>query len=119
MAIASVISVLAFFNVFGAYAQAYSAFIALGISFILSPVIAVITKGKYYLAREPVTYGVPATSTLACVSCGYEYESLDMTTCPFHKGNICSLCCSLDSDCHDMCKKPSASPGMTYGVSVV
>jgi purine-cytosine permease-like protein len=119
MAIASVISVLAFFDVFGVYAQAYSAFIALGISFVLSPVIAVITKGKYYLAREPVNYGVPATSTLSCVSCGYEYESLDMTTCPFHKGNICSLCCSLDAECHDMCKKPHASPILSYGTPAV
>ena len=52
MMIASVISVLAFFGLFGAYAAAYSAFIALGVSFVLSPIIAIVTKGKYYIARD-------------------------------------------------------------------
>jgi purine-cytosine permease-like protein len=115
MAIASLISVLAFFDVFGVYAQAYSAFIALGVSFILSPVIAIATKGKYYIARDPDYHAGVHHSTLSCVSCGFEYESEDMAGCPFHKGSICSLCCSLDSACHDECKKPHAAPVLSYG----
>jgi purine-cytosine permease-like protein len=115
MAIASVISVLAFFDVFGAYAQAFSAFIALGVSFILSPIIAVITKGKYYIARDPSYHAGVHHDAMNCVSCGYEYEVQDMTGCPFHKGNICSLCCSLDTACHDECKKPHAMPALSYG----
>jgi purine-cytosine permease-like protein len=115
MAIASVISVLAFFHVFGAYAQAYSAFIALGVSFILSPIIAVMTKGKYYIARDPNYHAGITHDTLSCVSCGFEYEKQDMTGCPFHQGNICSLCCSLDSACHDECKKPHATPVLSFG----
>jgi purine-cytosine permease-like protein len=103
MAVASVISVAAFFGLFGAYGTAYSAFIALGVSFVLSPVIAIATKGKYYLAR-PDSLPATTSATLACVSCGYEYEPTDMATCPFHQGSICSLCCSLDSACHDICK---------------
>ncbi|MDT7559805.1 MAG: hypothetical protein QOI68_4275, partial [Pseudonocardiales bacterium] len=51
MVIASVVSILAFFNVFGAYAQAFSPFLALAIAFVLSPVIAFATKGRYYIAR--------------------------------------------------------------------
>jgi len=31
----------------------------------------------------------------ACTACGFEYEKRDMTSCPFHHGAICSLCCSL------------------------
>jgi purine-cytosine permease-like protein len=115
MAIASVISVLAFFHLFGAYAQAYSAFIALGVSFILSPIICIATKGKYYIAREPSYHAGIAHSTLSCVSCGYEYEQLDMASCPFLKGNICSLCCSLEANCDDMCKRPHADPVLSYG----
>ena len=57
MAIASLISVLAFFDVFGVYAQAYSAFIALGVSFILSPIIAIATKGKYHRPRPGLSCG--------------------------------------------------------------
>jgi purine-cytosine permease-like protein len=116
MAIASVISVLAFFGLFGVYAQAYSAFIALGVSFILSPIIAIITKGKYYIARDPSTLTGLHHNTLTCVSCGYDYETPDMAACPFLHGNICSLCCSLEASCHDMCKKPEAAPMLPYGV---
>jgi hypothetical protein len=31
-----------------------------------------------------------------------------MTHCPAYQGPICSLCCSLDARCHDLCK-PEAS----------
>lgn len=119
MMIASVVSVLAFFGLFGAYAAAFSSFIALGVAFVLSPVIAIATKGKYYIARDPSYHAGVARSTMSCVSCGYEYEKEDMTGCPFHKGNICSLCCSLDSACHDECKKPHAAPVLSYGTPPV
>jgi len=39
------------------------------------------------------------------VACGDTFERPDLAACPFHSGAICSLCCSLDSACHDMCKK--------------
>jgi purine-cytosine permease-like protein len=119
MAVASLISVLAFFGVFGAYAAAYSAFIALGVSFILSPIVAIITKGKYYIARSPNYHAGVQHSAMNCVACGFEYETNDMAACPFHQGSICSLCCSLDSSCHDECKKPHASPVLSYGSPMV
>ncbi|HTL90181.1 MAG TPA: hypothetical protein VL134_12335, partial [Leptolyngbya sp.] len=56
MMIASVISVIAFFGVMGPAAQAFSTFIALGVAFILSPIIAILTKGKYYIARKDVHF---------------------------------------------------------------
>ena len=119
MMVASVISVLAFFGLFGAYAAAYSAFIALGVSFVLSPIVAIVTKGKYYIARDPNYHAGVQHSAMSCVSCGFEYETHDMAACPFHKGSICSLCCSLDSACHDECKKPHASPVLSYGSPTV
>ncbi len=27
-----------------------------------------------------------------------------MASCPAYSGPICSLCCSLDARCHDLCK---------------
>ena len=102
-------------GLFGAYAAAYSAFIALGVSFVLSPIIAIVTKGKYYIARDQNYHAGVQHSAMTCVSCGFEYETHDMAACPFHKGSICSLCCSLDSACHDECKKPHASPVLSYG----
>ncbi|HEV7912867.1 MAG TPA: ATP-binding protein [Albitalea sp.] len=44
----------------------------------------------------------------SCTICEREYESDDMAYCPAYLGHICSLCCSLDARCNDMCK-PEAS----------
>ncbi|WP_414039682.1 purine-cytosine permease family protein [Acidithiobacillus sp. M4-SHS-6] len=104
MVIASVVSVAAFFGAFGVWGESFSAFIALFLAFFLSPVIALITKGKYYIAREPHYHAGTHHDILTCSSCGYEYEKEDMACCPAHDGPICSLCCSLDSNCHDACK---------------
>ena len=106
MLIASTVSVIAFFGVMGPAAQAFSTFIALGLAFILSPIIAYITKGKYYIAREDVHFrdNPEVAEITACVMCEYEYEKEDMAYCPVYEGSICSLCCSLDANCHDACK---------------
>lgn len=112
MVVASIISVIAFFGLFGPAAQAYSAFIALGVAFVLSPVVAIVTRGKYYIARtsEAKLAHLHEGSAIPCTSCGYEYEKKDIAHCPFHgAGSICSLCCSLESGCSDICKKSTAA----------
>ena len=43
-----------------------------------------------------------------CVICEREYEGPDMAHCPAYQGPICSLCCTLDARCGDVCK-PNAS----------
>lgn len=109
MLVASFVSILAFFGVFGEFAQAFSPFLALAIAFVLSPVIAIVTRGKYYLAREDA-YGHLAelgdAHHLDCTVCTHSYEAPDMAHCPYHAGSICSLCCTLETACHDLCKKP-------------
>ncbi|WP_304457807.1 purine-cytosine permease family protein [Alicyclobacillus sendaiensis] len=114
MIIAAGISIAAFFGAFGPVLQAYSPFLSLVLAFVLAPVIAIVTRGKYYIARENTFEKsdrhhdghrhseLPAEFT--CASCGFEYEKMDMLYCPFHKAPICSLCCSLESKCHDLCK---------------
>ena len=106
MMIASVVSVIAFFGLMGPVAQAFSTFIALGLSFVLSPLIAYITKGKYYIARKDVHFhDNPNIEGLThCSICEYDYEKEDMAYCPVYDVAICSLCCSLDAQCHDACK---------------
>ena len=90
--------------------QAYSTFIALGMAFVLSQIIAVLTKGKYYIARENVHYHAGTHhDVVTCTVCSYEYEKEDMAFCPFHEGPICSLCCSLDAQCADICKTKTNS----------
>ena len=43
-----------------------------------------------------------------CVICEREYESPDMAHCPAYRGAICSLCCTLDARCGDLCKPQAA-----------
>lgn len=40
-----------------------------------------------------------------CSVCGHHYRISDMEICPITKDAICSLCCSKDKNCHDLCKK--------------
>jgi len=90
----------------GPAAQAFSVFIALIVAFILSPIVAVITKGKYYIARKDEHFNENSgiTGLTQCSICEFEYEREDMAYCPVYDVSICSLCCSLDADCHDSCK---------------
>ena len=103
MGIASVISIIAFMGFFGDLAQSYSAILAMLIAIVLSPIIAYITDGKYYIAREN-RHAKSDHTHCSCGTCNHEYEIEDMAYCPLYKENICSLCCSLDSLCHDVCK---------------
>lgn len=111
MAVAVVVSISAFFGLFGDYAQAFSPFLAIGVAFVLSPILALATRGKYYIARGGSTSEIleddeSQYATRTCGVCGGDYEAPDMASCPFHETPICSLCCTLEKECHDMCKKP-------------
>ncbi|MGW1462779.1 purine-cytosine permease family protein [Streptomyces sp. NPDC002308] len=116
MVIASTVSILAFFGLFGEYAEAFSTFIAAGLAVTLCPLIAWATKGKYYLARPNPVNGPDVavediTATHTCAVCATAYELPDIADCPAHAGPVCSLCCSLDATCGDVCRKsPAAGP---------
>ena len=104
MLIASLVSMAAFVGIFGSVAKAFASFIALGLALVLSPAIALLTQGKYYIAREDAYSN--CTHTIDCCICEQEYEPQDMAFCPVYGDSICSLCCSLDMRCHDACKTP-------------
>lgn len=103
MFIASALSISAFIGLFGEVAQSFSSFIALITALVVSPTIAWITKGKYYIARKPYQFATNR-KTQKCVVCEREYETYDMAHCPAYQGAICSLCCCLDARCNDTCK---------------
>ncbi|MGD2179601.1 ATP-binding protein [Lusitaniella coriacea] len=121
MAIASLISILAFIGTFGDYAQAYSSFLALGIAFTLSPLIAWLTQGKYYIAREnPLRQTVNLNPPLiTCYVCEQSYEPDDSAYCPVYDSYICSLCCSLEAKCHDSCKTTEEQPSLIQALASV
>jgi signal transduction histidine kinase/FixJ family two-component response regulator len=107
MALASVLSISAYLGAFGPAAQAFSAVIAMGVAFVTAPLIAWGTRGRYYIARSPQGRYLRGVER-RCVICDRDYEGPDMAHCPAYQGPICSLCCTLDARCGDLCK-PHAS----------
>ncbi|PYE87319.1 hybrid sensor histidine kinase/response regulator [Phyllobacterium leguminum] len=97
------IALIAHFGAFGGVAASLAPFIAAAAAFVASPLIAWWTEGKYYLARKP-RRNWHLQNTIACSICEHPFEPEDMAWCPAYAAPICSLCCSLDSRCHDMCK---------------
>ncbi len=118
MLVGSLVAIAAFVGAFGPLAQAYSPFIALGLAFILAPIIAILTQGKYYIARENVLLKNTIAHSLQCAVCGGEYEPQDMAYCPVYDGHICSLCCSLNSRCHDICKHSPITTNRTNKIQI-
>lgn len=84
----------------GEAASVLAPFIALFTAMLVAPLIAFTTRGRYYLARQPDV----ARTTTICSVCENRFEKADMALCPAYGGSICSLCCSLDARCHDLCK---------------
>ena len=130
MALASVVSISAHLGFFGPLPQAFSAVIAMAVAFATAPLIAWATRGRYYIARQPEPPAVPMHGPVSgqvaadlttytrfsvqrCVICEREYEAPDMAQCPAYGGGICSLCCTLDARCGDLCK-PHASMAVQW-----
>jgi signal transduction histidine kinase/CheY-like chemotaxis protein len=108
MLIATLVSVLAYTGWMGDMAQAFSPFISLATAFVTAPLIALATRGRYYLARRSATQWRPG-QTVTCHVCENSFESEDMAYCPAYGQPICSLCCTLESRCHDRCKTDASA----------
>ncbi|MGO6905474.1 histidine kinase dimerization/phospho-acceptor domain-containing protein, partial [Rhizobium ruizarguesonis] len=103
MTLSAAVSLIAHFGAFGDIAASLAPYITLVVALIASPVIAWATKGKFYLARKP-RHSWKNLTSITCSVCEHPFEPEDMAWCPAYAAPICSLCCSLDSRCHDMCK---------------
>ncbi len=101
----STLSISVYFGLFGGAVQPYSPLVAVGVPIVLTPLIAVLTRGRFYLRRtddgieEPRLDddGNPSGTRYDCVVCGEAYERPDMTASAIG-GTICSLCLSTDRD---------------------
>ncbi len=101
MALASLLSVATHIGVFGVHWQPLAPFVAMGVAFVVAPLLAWATKGRYYSARPTLA---ATARQYRCVVCERDYEAEDMAPCPAYQGMICSLCCTLDVRCGDACK---------------
>ena len=106
LALSVLASSLSFLGIFGAGAQALSPFVGLAVAFTAAPLIAWATDGRYYLARTAPGEAQAETSQ-RCTVCENEFDGRDMALCPAYCGPICSLCCTLEARCRDLCKSDS------------
>ncbi|MBO0904790.1 hybrid sensor histidine kinase/response regulator [Jiella sonneratiae] len=93
-------------GLFGEEPAALAVYAALTTAFLAAPLIALLTGGRFYIARRP-RQDWAGLDTIACCICEHDFEPEDMAFCPAYSGPICSLCCSLDARCHDLCKTGS------------
>ncbi|WP_406395623.1 allantoin permease [Streptomyces sp. NBC_00882] len=101
---ASGLSIAMYFHGLGDTLQPYSPVAAAVIAFVLTPLMAIVTKGKYYLRRaddgidEPMldAEGNPSAVTYDCHVCHQSYERPDLAACATHDAMVCSLCLSTD-----------------------
>ncbi|GAA2568208.1 allantoin permease [Streptomyces roseoviolaceus] len=101
---ASGLSIAMYFHALGDTLQPYSPVAAALIAFVLTPLMAVVTKGKYYLRRmddgitEPLLDedGNPSAVTYECHVCRQQFERPDVAACQTHDAVVCSLCLSTD-----------------------
>ncbi|GAB2807668.1 ATP-binding protein [Comamonas piscis] len=105
MGIAAVAAGIAYSGLLGELASAFAPYIALVIALLVSPLLAWLTRGRWYIARTPEVFDAPE---LQCALCQNQFERADMAGCPAYGAPICSLCCSLDSRCQDRCKPSTA-----------
>jgi len=103
--ISVLLSSMAFLGVFGEYLQVAAPFVALVVAFVTAPIIAWLTKGRYYLARRDA--GLADAAEIKCCICENHFERNDIAFCPAYSGPICSLCCTLEARCRDLCKQGS------------
>lgn len=98
------LSLLAFFGFLGSFLSSYSPLIALVTGFVLTPIIGLITEGKYYIKQtydgidEPRfdDEGSPVATVYTCLSCDQNYERPDVMHSNKHCGVICSLCKTME-----------------------
>lgn len=117
MFISAITALIAHFGAFGEITASLAPYVTLITAFIVSPTLAFATKGKFYLARKPRS-SWKNLSQITCSICEHPFEPEDMAWCPAYAAPICSLCCSLDSRCHDMCKPKAKLNYQTKSVAL-
>jgi len=105
MLIASAAAIATYAGAFGEEYHGLAPFVALGVSLVAVPSIALLTRGRFYLARPRLGLAAAGGAEIRCCICEHSFEPEDMANCPFYAGPICSLCCSLDVRCDDSCKQ--------------
>jgi len=114
MGISATLALFAATGSFGEIVRAFAPFVALVTALIAAPLIAWATDGRFYLARKEKSEW-HGRSTIRCSVCEHEFEPEDTAHCPAYDAPICSLCCSLDARCRDLCKPEARLSAQAFG----
>ncbi len=101
MLLAAGLSILAFFGGLGEPLRPYSPLVAIVVALVMPPVLAIATRGRYYLRRTDVSidlsmydeHGNPAADELTRHVCNHAFERPDMLACPAHDAYVCIAVC--------------------------
>jgi purine-cytosine permease-like protein len=104
MLVAAGVSIVAFFGGLGPALRPFSPLVAIVLALVLPPILALATRGKYYVRRAddgidlPMydEHGNPSGDVLACHVCSQDFERPDLVACLAHSAHVCSLCLSTD-----------------------
>lgn len=102
------LSIATYFGALGATLKSYSPIVALVVALVVTPLMAVLTRGKYYLRRTDDGIaqprfdvdGTPAAGDYTCHVCRQVFERPDVLACPTHQEPVCSLCLTTDRHRH-------------------
>ncbi len=103
MGIAVIVGLFCYMGFWGEYLSSFAHFVTLLVALIGSPILTLLTRSKFFIAR-PNNIIETSSQYLKCCICENKFEQEDMALCPAYEGSICSLCCSLDARCDDVCK---------------
>lgn len=106
--LSSALSIAAYFGLLGTGLKPYSPIVAVVVALVATPLLAMLTKGRYYLRHtddgipEPRFQpdGTPAAGDYTCHVCHQVFERPDVLSCPTHAEPICSLCITTDRHRH-------------------
>lgn len=102
--LAAGLSISAFFGLLGETLAPFSPLIALAVAFVMTPVMGIVTRGRYYIKHHDdgiaeSRYDVQGNASITvyrCMICREEYERPDVMYSHKHQGAICSLCKSVE-----------------------
>lgn len=97
-----------YFGALGSTLKPYSPIVAFVVALVVTPALAVLTRGRFYLRRandgiaQPRfdADGAPAAGDYECHVCQEIFERPDVMNCPVHNEVLCSLCATTDRHHH-------------------
>ncbi|MGJ8522338.1 hypothetical protein R84981_001023 [Carnimonas sp. R-84981] len=103
--LSALLSIMAFFGLLGDTLAPYSPLVAIVMALVATPLLAILTRGRFYLKRhddgiaEPrfEPDGTPAAGIYRCACCGVDYERPDVLRSLALDDVVCSLCMITDS----------------------